>query len=141
MKQVKRYKLCRMIIVFLFLLSFFPINNLYSQNIIEFNKFKNIFEEKTHKHHWEDQLKGNKNELQFIFSLLFIVYKEVFSSQDIDSCVYTPSCSVYAIETIKQNGIPIGIMDAFDRISRCNPERHKNYPIDPKTKKYYDPVK
>lgn len=127
-------------IVLIFLVSFY-FNSTQGQSNIEFDKFRNVFEVKTHKHHWEDQLKENRNELQFIFSLFFVLYKEIFSSQDVDSCVFTPSCSVYAIETIKRKGLPIGIMDVFDRISRCNPGRHKDYPLDPKTKKYFDPVK
>ncbi len=136
------YKLFRLGFVF-FLISIFSfsLENLHAQSNIEFDKFKNIFETQTHRHHWENQLKENKNELQFVFSLLFVIYKEIFSSQDMDSCVFTPSCSVYAIETIKQKGMFIGIMDAFDRISRCNPGRHKSYPADPKTNKFYDPVK
>jgi len=112
-----------------------------SQDSINYGDFKNLFKEKTHKHNWGHYLKESKNELNFVFSLLFVTYKEVFSSQDIDACVFTPSCSVYAIETIKKNGAIIGTFDAFDRISRCNPGRNKHHPIDKKTGKFFDPVK
>jgi len=116
-------------------------SGLIAQKNIDYSSFKNLFEVNEHHHNWEQHLKESKNELNFIFSLLFLVYKEVFSSQDIDACVFTPSCSVYAIETIKENGAIIGTFDAFDRISRCNPGRNKSRPIDKKTGKFFDPVK
>jgi putative component of membrane protein insertase Oxa1/YidC/SpoIIIJ protein YidD len=76
----------------------------------------------------------------FIFSATFVIYKEVFSSQDIDACVFTPSCSVYAIESIKQKGVIVGFFNAIDRLTRCNPGRKKSMPVDLQTGKYYDPV-
>jgi putative component of membrane protein insertase Oxa1/YidC/SpoIIIJ protein YidD len=82
----------------------------------------------------------NVNELTFIFSAAFVIYKEVFSSQDIDACVFTPSCSVYAIESIKQQGVVVGFFSAIDRLTRCNPWPKKGVPIDLKTGKYWDPV-
>ncbi len=107
----------------------------------DYDNFRDLFKPNVHKHNWSHHLKESKNELNFIFSLLFVAYKEVFSSQDIDACIFTPSCSVYAIETIKKNGAILGTFDAFDRISRCNPGRNKHRQIDEKTGKYFDPVK
>ena len=126
-------------ILFLFLFTYPAFSPGQSNN--NFNEFKDLFEIKTHKHNWTSHLKESENELSFIFSLLFVVYKKVFSSQDVDSCVFTPSCSVYAIENIKQKGLIIGSMGAFDRISRCNPGKKKNFQTDKETGKYYDPVK
>jgi len=90
--------------------------------------------------HYLSELKDSKNELQFIASLFFVSYKVLISSQDIDACVFSPSCSVYAIETIKKHGIITGILDASDRLQRCHPGANGHYPIDPKTGKLYDPV-
>jgi len=112
-----------------------------AQKNVSYGEFKDLFKVHNHKHSWGHYLKDSKNELNFVFSSLFLAYKSVFSSQDIDACIYTPSCSVYAIETIKKNGAIIGTFDAFDRISRCNPGRNKHRPIDKKTGKYFDPVK
>lgn len=102
--------------------------------------FKNFFEVKEHKHQWTNQLKNNDNEIILIFSTLFVLYKELISSQDVDVCVMTPSCSVYAIENIKKNGLFFGLLNAFDRLTRCNPGKKKDLPIDVETGKYYDPV-
>lgn len=124
-----------------FLLLFISFN-IYSQeqNVQQdFSKFHNFFEPEVHHHNWTYQVKGTHNEVKFVFTLLFVVYKEIFSSQDVDSCVFTPSCSVYAVESVKKHGVIYGIMDAFDRLTRCNPAP-KNFPIDPVTHKYYDPV-
>ena len=104
-----------------------------------YSKFYNFFEPEVHHHDWSYQIKGADNEAKFVFSVLFLIYKEIFSSQDVDSCVFTPSCSVYAVESVKKHGIIYGIMDAFDRLTRCNPAP-KSFPIDPVTHKYYDPV-
>ena len=111
-----------------------------AQNSRDLKKFENLFAEKSHSHNWGGQLKNNKNELTFIFSVTFVIYKEIFSSQDIDACVFTPSCSVYAIESIKRKGVVAGFFNAVDRLTRCNPGRNKNLPVDKLTGKYYDPV-
>ena len=110
------------------------------QNQNDYSKFIGFFEPKVHHHNWSNQIVTDQNEAKFIFSLLFVFYKDVFSSQDVDSCVFTPSCSVYAVESVKQNGVIYGFMDAFDRLTRCNPAP-KEFPKDPTTHKYYDPVK
>lgn len=112
----------------------------YSQNSEDKSKFQDLFEVETHNHDWGVQLTDNKNEVSFIFSALFVTYKEVFSSQDVDMCVFTPSCSVYAIESIKQKGIIAGYFNAIDRLTRCNPGGNKNLTIDITTGKYYDPL-
>jgi putative component of membrane protein insertase Oxa1/YidC/SpoIIIJ protein YidD len=83
---------------------------------------------------------SNENETEVVTSLFFIFYKEYISSQDINSCVFTPSCSVYAMESIKKLGLFEGLANAFDRLSRCHPMASKYYPIDPKTQRLYDPV-
>lgn len=123
-------------IVLFFILSF----KCLAQSPDDLKKLGNLFAVNSHKHNWGEQLKNNKNELTFIFSTTFVIYKEILSSQDIDVCVFTPSCSVYAIESIKRKGVIVGYFEAIDRLTRCNPGRNKNLPIDPVTGKYYDPV-
>jgi putative component of membrane protein insertase Oxa1/YidC/SpoIIIJ protein YidD len=112
----------------------------YAQNPEDFKKFKDLFTENSVKHNWGGQLKDNRNELTFIFSGAFYIYKEIISSQDIDACVFTPSCSVYAIESIKRVGVIKGYFNAIDRLTRCNPGPKKDMPVDLQTGKYYDPV-
>ena len=90
--------------------------------------------------HYIKELADAKNEFQFIASLFFVSYKVLISSQDMDACVFSPSCSVYAIQSIKKKGLIVGMLEASDRLQRCHPGANGHYPIDSKTHKLYDPV-
>jgi len=100
----------------------------------------NQFEHKTHLHSFKNHASQN-NEFEQLASMLFLFYKKFISSQDYNSCVFEPSCSVYAIESIKKKGIIYGYMSSFDRMSRCHGLATEYYPIDLKTQLLYDPVK
>ena len=80
------------------------------------------------------------NEVTQVASFIFVFYKEFISSQDINKCVFHPSCSVYTIESIKKLGILEGLANSFDRLTRCNPFSQEYYSIDSKTQRLYDPV-
>jgi len=72
--------------------------------------------------------KDNRNEIEWVFSSSFLAYKSFVSSQDGTHCTFHPSCSVYALESIKKNGAIVGVLSAFDRLVRCNgmsPEWYK----------------
>jgi len=81
-----------------------------------------------------------ENEVQQVASFFFLFYKEYVSSQDMNSCVFTPSCSVYAMESVKKLGFIEGILNTFDRLTRCHGLGLSYYPVDPHTHKAYDPV-
>lgn len=83
----------------------------------------------------------NTNEVQLLFSGLFLFYKSFISSQDAQSCSFTPSCSVYALEAVKKQGVLKGMMNGFDRLSRCNSLSPEKYEIDPETSLLIDPLK
>ncbi len=55
----------------------------------------------------------------FIFPIR--VYKKIISPILPDSCRFSPSCSVYAVEAIEKHGVILGIFLAIYRIIRCNP--------------------
>lgn len=72
--------------------------------------------------------RGNKNEAQLVLSGLFLFYKNFISSQDGVSCVFTPSCSEYALMAVKKQGIVTGMANAADRMTRCHglsPEKYQ----------------
>jgi uncharacterized protein len=72
-------------------------------------------------------------------STAFLVYKACFSSQDIDPCVFSPSCSEYMMETVRKNGYTEGFLDGIDRILRCHPlATADNYSYDTNKNKYLD---
>ncbi|MEO0897878.1 MAG: membrane protein insertion efficiency factor YidD [Bacteroidota bacterium] len=82
--------------------------------------------------------KNNSNEIEWVFSTGFLAYKSFVSSQDGTHCTFHPSCSVYALESIKKNGAIIGAMDTFDRLVRCNGLSPEWYPFDRKKKLLID---
>ena len=74
------------------------------------------------------------------FSFYFLFYREFISSQDVDACVFYPSCSKYTIEVIEKKGAIVGLLAGLDRLLRCHPYKTKgDYPYNPITMKYYDP--
>lgn len=68
-----------------------------------------------------------RNELQALSTGLFFVYKRFISSQDRPSCGFYPSCSEYALLSVRKNGLIIGGLAALDRLMRCNGENSKWY--------------
>jgi len=84
--------------------------------------------------------KKNKNEIELMFSVLFSFYKNYISSQDLQKCSFTPSCSEYAFIAVRKKGVFIGMLSGFDRLTRCHSLSKKQYPIDHTTHLLYDPV-
>ncbi|MCC6721565.1 MAG: membrane protein insertion efficiency factor YidD [Bacteroidia bacterium] len=75
-----------------------------------------------------------------ILRTMFYIYKNFVSSQDAQKCMFSPSCSEYAFLSMKKNGIVLGLIDFWDRFSRCNPLSHENYEVDIENKQFLDPV-
>ncbi len=103
---------------------------LSAQNKNDIEIFENLFEPTPHVHEYRQYIENNNNEFHWLASGLFVFYKSFFSSQDGNHCVFHPSCSVYAIQSIKKKGLIIGFADAIDRLSRCNrlsPEKYSKF--------------
>ncbi|NPA46499.1 MAG: membrane protein insertion efficiency factor YidD [Chlorobi bacterium] len=104
------------------------------------DKTRDIFVVESHRHDWAAPLRHAHNEAEAVFAFLYLVYKTFVSSQDIDSCVFYPSCSTYMMLSIQKHGAFIGFLDGIDRLTRCTPFANGRYPFNPKYKKYEDPV-
>ncbi len=87
------------------------------------------------------QITDHSNEIEFITSYLFLFYKRFVSSQDASSCSFTPSCSVYAVQSIKTQGMLMGLINFFDRFSRCNTFSPEHYEIHEQEHLLIDPVR
>jgi putative membrane protein insertion efficiency factor len=89
------------------------------------------------------QIKLEESEMSsfFLARFAFNIYKKFISSQDHMSCVFTPTCSEYALEAVQKQGFLAGIINTFDRLTRCNGLRAKDYEIDPQAHLLKDPVR
>lgn len=119
---------------------FMSESSVSGQEISDTTLLKTLYEHTEEKENFSSFLKNSESEVTIVISAFFIVYKEFFSSQDVDACVFSPSCSGYMMGAISKKGF-IGILDGLDRLSRCHSlvGRH-DYAFDPITKKYYDPL-
>ena len=98
-----------------------------------------LFDVKQNKMNFHDHVLDSDAEIPLILSASFLGYKKLLSSQDVDACVFSPTCSVYMMETIKKKGIVIGFFDGLDRLLRCHvlADEH-NYQYNNLTQKYND---
>ncbi len=101
-----------------------------------------LFENRdTLKQDFKSPLRESDNDISTVASVGFLFYKTFISSQDNPSCVFTPSCSEYAMQSIQKLGFIKGWFNTFDRLSRCHGlVNHHHYPFDIEHNRYYDPV-
>lgn len=110
-----------------------------AQDASAYTEFAGQFE--THKHkETYDFARNANNEIEAVFSGLFLFYKSFLSSQDAISCVFYPSCSVYGFHAVEKHGVIVGMIDTFDRLSRCHALSPEEYDVHPETRLFYDPV-
>ena len=63
-------------------------------------------------------------------------YKRRISPLLPDACIYTPTCSEYAMEAIEKHGVFKGTGLAILRVLRCNPFAKGGYDPVPEPKKH-----
>lgn len=118
-----------------------PLSMYSQENKTMKDRLKTLNKPREHKENFIKYLNSENNEIENTAALLFWTYKNFFSSQDMASCVFTPSCSVYAVESLQNHNPVIAYLKIFDRLARCHPVvAQGEYPFDIKTEKYYDPA-
>ena len=124
-----------------FISAFGTVNNCSAQLSMYIHRTDSLFQP-SEKINYSIFAKGSKNEIEGTFSTLFVFYKSFISSQDIDACVFQPSCSVYAIECIHHEKSKLtAFLKISDRLMRCHPlVSPGTYKIDEKTGKFFDPI-
>lgn len=65
--------------------------------------------------------------VQRVLLALIRGYQRYISPWLPDSCIYSPTCSQYAVEAIAKYGAAKGSWLAFRRILRCNPFHRGGY--------------
>ncbi|MCK5136953.1 MAG: membrane protein insertion efficiency factor YidD [Bacteroidales bacterium] len=112
----------------------------YSQEISDTSAFKTLFIPEVHTEDHSKYLENQESEMKVLISFSFLFYKKYISSQDVEACVFHPSCSEYTIEAVENKGAIIGLLDGFDRLLRCHSfVNGRDYPYNTVTKKYHDP--
>ena len=116
--------------------------SVHSQNLID-GELKTLFaKQDSSVQDFKKPLKDAENEVDILFSSGFLAYKKLISSQDKPSCVFSPSCSEFAVEAINRHGVFMGWLATFDRLSRCHGfVNHAHYHFDNNKGLFYDPVK
>lgn len=132
---MKKVKIIGIAIIWI---SFLVGGNSQSDSYIK--KMDSVFHTDEHNHHYRGMIIESKNPIDFLFTTFYVAYKVFLSSQDLDSCVFSPSCSTYSIQSIQKHGLLIGLAASFDRLSRCHPFSGSNYSINPLNNRLYDPV-
>lgn len=135
--MINRYLLAGFIIV----LNLLPVFKTCCQSLID-TELKTLFNPVDSMHQdYTKSLRESKNDIDLTISSVFLFYKTFISSQDIPSCVFTPSCSEYSVEAFQKKGLFIGWLSTFDRLSRCHGfVKQNHYPFDNKINRFYDPV-
>lgn len=107
-------------------------NEAEAQTTFDTKRHRNVISEGYKKKVFKEA-QNNKNEVEYLFSGLFLLYKNFFSSQDQAVCTFTPSCSEFGIISVKHFGLVKGGIMTMDRLTRCNGLSPANYEIDKRT--------
>lgn len=114
---------------------------LSAQNVEEWEAAEGFLEVETHSHSYDTAFAGGStSEIQYLFSGLFLLYKAFISSQDGQSCSFTPSCSAYGLDAVRLHGPLKGALMGFDRLTRCHGLSPEWYEYDRQMKLLIDPV-
>lgn len=112
----------------------------YGQEISDTSSLKTLFIPPSHEEDYSDYLRYSESEMNVLLSFSFLFYKEYVSTQDVEACVFHPSCSVYMMEAVEEEGAVIGVLDGLDRLLRCHLfVDKKDYPYNSEINKYHDP--
>jgi putative membrane protein insertion efficiency factor len=114
---------------------------LFGQSIPEREQLSAAFDLFPSREDYSQETEAPESEFSWAFGKLFLFYKKFISSQDSGACAFHPSCSVYAIRSVRKNGVIKGLVQSFDRLTRCNPGAKGHYPLHAESQKLYDPVK
>jgi uncharacterized protein len=91
----------------------------------------------------EPSLIKKLNPVNIILGGGLFVYQNVLSRHFSADCLFTPSCSEFSKQAIKEYGLFKGVFMSIDRVNRCNRIAAvdlKRYSADVKSGRYSDPV-
>jgi uncharacterized protein len=83
------------------------------------------------------------NPVGLIYGGSLYLYQNVLSKHISADCLFTPGCSEFSKQALREEGLLKGTIMAIDRVNRCNriaAQDLKRNSADPVTNKYPDPV-
>jgi len=89
----------------------------------------------------EHSLMQKINPVHLVLGGTMYVYQNILSKQISANCLYTPSCSEFSKDAIREYGVLKGVVLTVDRVNRCNiisVMDLKNHRLDPATNRYPD---
>ncbi len=90
----------------------------------------------------ETRRDAETSEVKMLSIGLVHIYQRLISSQQNNTkiCTFSPSCSHFGVDAIKEFGLLKGVLLTSDRLQRCNGMERQCYLIDPVTGKLGDGV-
>ena len=86
----------------------------------ELYKTQKVYSRKREFYLHGEPLKRKLNPLNWVFGSLLFAYQSGLSIQFSADCLYTPSCSNFCKDCLKEHGLVKGLLLTSDRLSRCN---------------------
>jgi hypothetical protein len=77
---------------------------------------------------WSSYSLMAKSPEEKLAALVFRGYKSFVASQDGRKCIYTTTCSEYAMGSVRRHGILVGTLIGLERYCRCTGLDKKYYP-------------
>jgi uncharacterized protein len=81
-----------------------------------------------------------RSEAKLVLTGAIRFYQKFISSQDMNVCNFSPSCSHFANESLNKYGVFYGLLMASDRLQRCNGTSAGYYPKKSESGKLIDPI-
>jgi len=100
-------------------------------------------EKRTYIYKGESSVVKKINPLNVLYGSSLFIYQNIFSKHFSADCLFTPGCSDFSKQAVREYGFPKGIILTIDRLNRCNRiagQDLRRYSVDPGTNKYPDPV-
>jgi putative membrane protein insertion efficiency factor len=83
------------------------------------------------------------NPINLLVGGTLYVYQNVLSKHISADCLFSPSCSEFSKQAIKEDGLIKGLLLSIDRVNRCNRIAAQDLiysSVDKKSNRYSDPV-
>ena len=132
-------KLARHLLLVVLAAAFIGVSGAFAQNILEFREILSQNPISA-----DDSGQSPKwvypSEFKTLLAGSVRFYQICIATQDMSVCSFTPSCSHFAFQALKNVPPFLAVLLASDRLLRDNPLAAGHYRINPKTGRFADPL-